>query len=237
VTDRLKLAQQEADVCVWIIDDEAMLDILTLAQENTTANVFQAPKTVAQENATVTMGNMSKQFYVAQIEKVANGENAAFRPTVKDVEVGIRMDLTGTLLERGTKVSVDLRARNLLAMHTLHRADRVGDTVINAQYQVPTAVDKHCRVACEIPDGTSLLISLGLHDRRGRGSNAAESANELLQLVGLPPLPARSVACEQLVSIKTRRVAPADRDKQPKKRRVVSQFKLESASQPSLARP
>jgi hypothetical protein len=234
--DRLKLLQQEADVSVWIIDDEAMFDILTLAQGHVTSSVLQAPKTVAKESATVTMSNMSKQFYVAQIEKVANGKPAAFRPTVEDLEVGVRMDLTGTLLDGGTNVSVRVSARDLLAMHTLHRSERVGDTVIAAQYQVPTAVEKRCHVACEIPDGASLLISLGLHDRRGRSSNAAETANDLLQRVGLPPLPARSVTCEQLVSIKTRRVLPTAREKQPSKQ-TAAPIKPGSASQPSPARP
>jgi hypothetical protein len=236
VTGRLKLVQQEADVCVWLVDDKSLTDILSYAHGDIHSNVLQAPKVVADENAIATVSNMGKQFYVAQVEKVGSGKPAAFRPTVKDVEVGVRMEAKGTLVKGGTNVSLNLHAANILAMHTLHRTERVGDTVINAQYQVPTAVEKHCRVACEIPDGASLLISLGLHDRRGRSSNAAETANELLQLVGLPPLPARSVACEQLVSINTRRVSSADRDKQPK-RRSVPQLTPESASQPSPARP
>ena len=235
-TNRLKLVQQDADVCVWIIDDEAMFDLLTDAQKNVTSNVLQAPKAVATENSTVTLDNTSKQFYVAQVERVANGVGVAFRPTVKELDIGVRMELSGTLLERGTKVCLNLQARDLLAMHTLRRSEPVGNAVLSAEYQVPTAVEKRCRVACEIPDGQSVIISLGLHDRRGRSSNAAETANELLQLAGLPPLPARSVACEQLVSIKTRRVLPTGGAKKPSKPRSA-RIKPESASQPSPARP
>jgi beta-lactamase regulating signal transducer with metallopeptidase domain len=236
VSGRLKLVQQEADVCAWIIDDEALFEILTYAQGDMNSNVLQAPKVVRFENDTAAIANMGKQSYVAQVEKVANTIPPAFRPTVKDVEVGVRMELKGSLVKDGANVSLDLHAANIIAMHTLHREERVGDIVIAAQYQVPTAVEKHCRVACEIPKGTSLLIGLGLHDRRGRSSNAAETANDLLQLVGMPPLPARSVACEQLVSIRTHRIAPTDRDKKPSKQSPAP-IKPGSASQPSPARP
>ncbi len=234
-TSRLKLVQQDADVCIWIIDDQTMFDLLTDAQKNVTSNVLQAPKAVAQENATVTLDNRSKQFYVAHVEPVTNGAGVAFRPTVKDLDIGVRMELSGTLLERGTKVCLDLHARDLLAMHTLHRSEPVGNAVLLAEYQVPTAVEKRCRVVCEIPEGQSLIISLGLHERRGRSSSSAETANDLLQLVGLPLLPARSVACERLVSVTPRRLSPRDRNKQPS-RQSPAPIRPESALQPSPAR-
>ena len=235
VSDRLTLVQQDADVCVWIIDDDALFDILKDAQQTVTSNVLQAPKVIAAQNSDAKVSVMSKQHYVAQVEKVANGNRPAFRPVVKSVDIGWEMEVRGKLLERGADVSVSVYLKNLLAMHTLHREDRVGDTVIAAEYQVPTAVEKRCRVACEIPDGKSLIISLGLYERRGRSSNAAETANELLQSVGLPLLPARSVTCERLVSVKPRRASPSDHNKQQRKQ-TAPRIKPESASQPSPAR-
>jgi hypothetical protein len=212
VQDRLKLVKQEADVCAWIIDEKGLGELLTFAMENTSSNVLQAPRKIGRENVPVSVVNAGKQHYVAQVEKIANSENIAYRPIVKDIDVGIWMDLNGSIQAQGTRLSVDVREREILAMHSLRRKDRLGDRMIAATYQVPTAVERRCRLECEIPEGCQLVISLGLHERRGRSSNSAEAASELLQLVGLPPVPARSVACEQLVVVKLRPIAaPAGR--------------------------
>ena len=61
-------------------------------------------------------------------------------------------------------------------------------------------------MSCELPDGSALLISLGLHERRGCLSDAGETASGILKAVGLPPVPARPVACEHLVMIRPRRI-------------------------------
>ncbi len=233
--DRLKLVRQEPDVCSWIIDDNAILDLLTLAQGQTTCNVLQAPKAVGDQNATVTIANVAKQFYVAQVEKVENQGSMGLRPTVLSIDIGVKLELTGSFHERGTRVALNLQDADLLAMHTLHRSEQFGDKLVKAQYEVPTRILRACQVDCEIPEGSSLLISLGIHERRGRSSDAAESASELLQLVGLPPLPARAVACERLVCITPRRVMPGA-DKLASKKRSAP-VKPESASQPSHARP
>ena len=225
--DRLKLVSQDADVCAWIADDKAIFDLLTLAMAHTMTNVLQAPKAVGEENATVTLANVAKQFYVAQVEKIENQDTTGFRPTVKNIEIGVRLELTGALLDRSTKLTLNLHDTDLLAMHTLHRKDQIGDRLVKAEYQVPTPVERSCRVACEIPEGSSLLISMGMRERRGRSSDAAETASELLQLVGLPPLPARSVTCERLVCVMPRRVMPSTDRRASKKR--TAPIKPESA--------
>ena len=63
-----------------------------------------------------------------------------------------------------TKLGVKLHDTDLLAMHTLHRRDRSGNKLVAAQYQVPTPVERRCQTICEIPEGSSLLISLGMRD-------------------------------------------------------------------------
>ena len=156
VQDRLKLVKQEADVCAWIIDDKALVDILTLAQNDTSSNVLQAPKTIGRENTPVSLVKAGKQHYVAQVEKIANLDKVAYRPIVKDIDVGTWMDLNGTIQARGTRLSVDVRRRELLAMHSLRRKDRQGDRIIAATYQVPTPVERRCRLECEIPMVASL---------------------------------------------------------------------------------
>jgi bla regulator protein blaR1 len=233
--DRLKLVSQEADVCAWIVDDKAILDLLNLTMEQSWVNVLQAPKAVGPENATVTIENVAKQSYVARVEKLEHLGTPSFRPIVKDIDVGVRLEMNGMLLDGGTKLAVKLHDSDLLAMHTLHRRDHSGGKRVAAEYQVPTPVERRCQTACEIPEGSSLLISVGMRERRGRSSDAAETASELLEFVGLPPLPARSVTCERLVSIRPRRVMRSPEEASTPKR--ADSIKIERTLPLSHARP
>ena len=205
--DRIKLVHQEADVCAWIVDDKVLFDELTLAQKTVNTNVLQAPKAIAPEGVPLTLSNEGKESYVAQVERIESAGNPAYRPIVKQIDIGVRMELNGTLEARSTKLSVDVHLKSLLAMHTLVRKDQVGEKAFKVPYQIPTPVERRCQLKYEIPDGSSLVISLGIHERRGRSSDPVEAASEVLQFVGLPPVPARSVTCEQLVVIRPRRVA------------------------------
>ncbi len=50
------------------------------------------------------------------------------------------------------------------------------------------------------------MVSMGFREGRGRHSNLGEAANELLQLVGLPRIPAKRVARERLILITPRTI-------------------------------
>ena len=163
--DRLKLVKQEADVCAWIIDEKALTDLLKLAQAATTSNVLQAPKVTAFENSAARIFRGEKQHFVAQVEKVGDSQTAAFRPIVTAIEVGVRMELSGAIQAHATRLSADLQDTQLLAMHKLHRKDLVGDKLFASQYEIPTRINRQCRLTCDIPETSSLLISLGLHER------------------------------------------------------------------------
>ncbi len=206
LTDRLELVKQEADVSAWIINETALKDLMDSSQAEATSNLRRAPKVTAFQNSTVTIGNNDKQHYVAAVERIPNPETPVFRPIVKDIDVGVRMQMKGSLNPRGIQFALDLEDKSLLAMHTLHRKDRLGETIVAAQYQIPTPLERRCQISREIPRGSSLVISLGVHERRGKSSNAVEAASGLLELVGLPPVPARSVTCERLVIITPRQI-------------------------------
>jgi hypothetical protein len=206
LADRLELVKQEADVSAWIIDETALKDLIDSFQAETTSNVRRAPKVTAFQNSTVTIVNNDKQHYVAAVERIPNPETPAFRPIVKDIDVGVRMQMKGSLKPRGIQFTLDLEDKSLLAMHTLHRKDRFGETIVAAQYQIPTPLERRCQISREIPQDFSVVISLGVHERRGKSSNAVEAASGLLELVGLPPVPARSVTCERLVIITPREI-------------------------------
>jgi hypothetical protein len=158
------------------------------------------------ENTCLTITNRGKQHFVSQVEKIEAAEKLMLRPIVKDMEVGSQIDITGSYLPQGTRLSIDLGDSSLLSIHTLARTERLGDQVAVAQYQIPTAIKRRCEVSCDLPEGSSLAISLGLSERRPDRSDVAEIASGLLELVGLPGLETKSVTCERLVVITPRRI-------------------------------
>ena len=92
-------------------------------------------------------------------------------------------------------------------MHALTRKERFGDQNIVGTYQVPSMVEHRCRVACDLPDDSSLMISLGLQiNETPIFSGVTEFAGKFLESVGLPRNEAKAVTCERLVVITPRRI-------------------------------
>ena len=206
VKDHLKLIKQEADVSAWIIDDKSISDLLTSAQEDTTSNVVHAPKVTTFENSHALIANIAVQYYVSQVEKIESENGFSFRPTTKGCEVGSRIDVVGSHRAGGTAIAVDVRDSWLLNFHTLVRKESFRNQIYEAQYQVPTGIERSCRVSCEVPDNGAILLSMGLHERQSRLPRAIETASGLLEAVGLPRVPAQPVICERLVMIRPRRI-------------------------------
>jgi hypothetical protein len=208
IVDRLRLVHEEADVSVWTIDDHALFDLLTSAQENTSSNVLQAPKATTFEDAHVKIHCATKEYFTTRLDKIASAGTISFRPTSREIEVGTRLDVAGSRLREGTRLSVDLGDTSVASLHKLARKAHAGDHDVVAEYQIPTVVQRRCKLTCDVPDKASLLISLGLHERRGRLSDAGEAASGLLERVGLPPVPARPVPVERLITIRSRWIEP-----------------------------
>ena len=204
--DRLKVIQQDADVTAWFIDDQCLGELLTVAQGDTAVNVLRAPKVTSFENAKATIFSRDKQYYVSGLEKFETSEGLAFKPIVKDVELGYRIDMTGSFLPDGTRLAVDLRDSSLLSMHNLVRVGRSRNGDVKYSYQVPTAIDRRFQVSCDVPEGSNLVISVGLDEQTGRVGGPAVLASGLLETVGLPSLKAGSITRERLVVIKPRKI-------------------------------
>jgi beta-lactamase regulating signal transducer with metallopeptidase domain len=208
--DRLKLVQQEADVSVWIVEKQSLVSLLNHAQTSAGGNVLQAPKVTTFENDHATIFNENKLQYVAQVEKVETSRGMGFRPIVKDIGIGWRVDVVGSFLPDGTNVSVDVRDSNLMAMHALTRKERFGDQEVVGTYQVPSMIEHRCRVAYAVPDESSLVISLGLQiNETPIFAGVTEVAGKLFETMGISRHePARSATCEHLVVITPRRIVP-----------------------------
>ncbi len=201
--DRLRIVKQEADVAAWTLDDRALHDLLAQAQAQPRTSVLQAPKVTTFNRDRATIIKRDKRRYIAGFDKV---ESAAvpFRPIMKEFEVGFKLDMTGTIEPSRTRLSVDLSDSWLLALRTMVCEQRVGPELVAAEYMVPTLVDRKCQVACEIPEGTHLLISLGFYEKPGDPKGVAAVASELIASVGLPTIQPAPATYERLVLITTR---------------------------------
>ncbi len=206
--DRLKLVQEEADVSVWIIEKQSLASLLNHAQTPAGGNVLQAPKVTSFENDHATIFNENKLHYLAQVEKVETSRGMGFRPIVKDIGIGWRVDVVGSFLPDGTNVSVDARDSILMAIHALTRKERFGDQEVVGTYQVPSMIEHRCRVAYAVPDESSLVISLGLQiNETPIFAGVTEVAGKLFETMGISRHePAMSATCEHLVVITPRRI-------------------------------
>ncbi len=204
--DRLKVMRQDADVSAWLIDGQCLSDLLTLAQGDTVVDALMAPKITAFENAKARITNRRKQYYVSGLEKLETSRGPAFKPIVKDVEVGYRIDMTGSFLPDGTRLVVDLRDSSLITLHNLVREGRTSGGDIGVSYQVPTAIDRNIPVSCDVPDGSSLVISAGLEEPTVRAGETVGLARGLLESVGLASFRPKAVVRERLVIIRPRKI-------------------------------
>jgi hypothetical protein len=201
--DRLKLIKQEADVTAWTLDDMALRDLPTQAQGDVRMNILQAPKVTSFNGAHAVIINCKKQPYVAGYDKV---EDAArpFRPILKELEVGSKLDMTGVIVPGGTRLSVNVSDSWLLGLRTAMCEQRIGPEIVAADYHIPDMVDRKCQVACDIPEGSHLLISLGLSDPpKSPSTGMAGLVNGLFASIGLPQ-PIGFVPFERLVMITPR---------------------------------
>jgi hypothetical protein len=210
---RMKLLKQEADFSAWLLDGKGLFDLLTQAQGDTRTNVLSAPKLCGYNGAEAKIMNRKKLWYVAGFDQL-DAPGPGFRPRVKGVDEGITLSLTGSILPRATRLSVNLEETSLLGFHTMHQKKRVGEEIHAAEYQIPTTANRNSRVDCELPDGAYLLISLGVHEQPGSLPGLAELANDVFASVGLPQYQPAPVARERLVIIGARPVE-ADRKKPP----------------------
>jgi beta-lactamase regulating signal transducer with metallopeptidase domain len=205
--DRLKLVQQEADVSAWIIDKPALTELLGLARSDALSDVLQAPKVTTFENDHALIGREDKQPYISRLEKLDTPAIQGFRPIVKELNIGWLADVAGSILTHGTHLAVDYHDSTLTAMHDLTRKERFGNQEIVGTYQVPSTIEHRCRVACDVPEESSLVISLGLQvNETPIFSGVTGVASKFLGSVGLSSHEAKNVTCERLAIITPRRI-------------------------------
>jgi beta-lactamase regulating signal transducer with metallopeptidase domain len=207
---RLRPVEGEPDGSSWILDRGGNSDLVTICQESPTANIFQAPKVTAFEGTHATIVNTSEQLFVADAKPIRTPKSVGFRPEAKAVTIGYTLDLSGDLRPGETLLGIDLRDTSLLAVHDLTRVVESPEGRLAAGYQVPTTIDRQCRLTAPIPEGSTLLVSLGLRESPGRLGGLVKAAVGLLEAAGSPSLVARGATIERLVLITPREIILED---------------------------
>ncbi len=178
--------------------------------------MLHAPKVTTFENDHAKIFDKFTQHYVSQVEKVETSRVKGFRPIVKAVDIGWWVDIAGSFSTDGTNIAVDVHDSNLIAMHNVTRKERLGDLELLGTYQIPSMTEHRCRVACDVPDEASLVVSMGLQiNETPIFGGATAIANKVLDSIGVSLDPPKSVTCERLVVITPRRIVLA-----PEKERV-----------------
>ncbi len=205
---KLRPIREEADLSAWMIDEAKLRELAEIAQQDARTNLLSAPKVTAFDGARATIMQNSTTHYVAALDDVERPEMAGFRPVVKKIRPGITVNMTGKLTPTGTKLSIDLRDLSLLGFHTITRRREIRGQVIAAQYQIPSTSEHRLQLDRDLPDGTGVLISLGVQDAPGPVPGGVAMANRVLGSVGLPPYEATPITMERLILITPRRIIP-----------------------------
>lgn len=198
--ERLTLIQQDGDVSAWVIDAQSFTDLLKQLVSETASNAVQAPTVSTFENGVSTIKMTARRPYVASLENIGKRGRPALLPQVRYVDSETRLEISGSHTEQGTRLSLDLKDSTPM-IHAMVRSDTVKETTIYTPYQVPTVIERQCRLSREVPEGSSLLISLGLQERRGQIPKGAETLIGILSDIGLPRLEPSLITTERLVLI------------------------------------
>lgn len=205
VKDRLRPAGDEGNNA-WLLDEDEVTGLLTTIQGDVRASLIQAPKVTTFEGDRATISNTQKRNYVSSVEPIKTPESLAFRPTVEAINIGSTVDLSGSLLAGEIRLTTDIRDTSLVAMHTLKRHEEHAGMTIDAPYHVPTTKERRYQSTARIPDGSTLVVSLGLYEQADRLTGVARVASELLESLGGGRIEPRRDTRERLVLITPRRI-------------------------------
>ena len=84
-------------VATWTLDDRALRELIAAAQQDTATNILMAPKVTTFNGARATITNKSKVHYVADVETIEGGNRPGWRPVIKALDLGSRLDMKGTI--------------------------------------------------------------------------------------------------------------------------------------------
>ncbi len=193
----------------WSLNEQEVLDLLTVLQKSKQGNLIQAPKVTAFEGVSATIKNSLDQYYISGLEEIHKGDSLAMLPEIDHLELGTTVTLKGTVADPGIMLDVHLHDNAVIAHHQLtHRAVSRDNIPLQGVYQVPTTKEQQIQHNCTMPSGSTVLVSLGVYesDEHEQLDRIAEAAVGLLQITGLPPLRLQGETMERFVLITPRRI-------------------------------
>ncbi len=98
-------------------------------------------------------------------------------------------------------MTVGLDDSRVLGFHTMYQAHVIDGKIHAPEYQIPTMARNKGSFDSVLADGSSLLISLGVHDEATPVRGAASLANGVLGLMSLPTVQLPPVTHERLVLV------------------------------------
>ncbi|MFO0890029.1 MAG: M56 family metallopeptidase [Isosphaeraceae bacterium] len=170
---------KEGEVRGWLIDEGALLSLFKrLEQRAPKFTAVHAPRVTSFQGAHATvcfgLGKMNA-------DEVQTAMREFSRNRDKRIPGGLFVDLVGTFSPRGTRLSVDLRDSEI----PTSPGTRDGVRAVDGSAGAPAFLDRRYEGSHDIPEGSSLVVSLGRREQ---------------------PVGGRSVTRERLVIIMPRRI-------------------------------
>jgi hypothetical protein len=194
------------DEAAWILDEDDTRRLINITPGDIRSSLIQAPKITSFEGIRTTVINSYKQNYISRLEPIKTPKSLAFRPIVEAVKIGTTIDLTGSILQGEIRLKADIRDTSLVALHTLKRHEEHEGMELAGEYQIPTTKERHHRGTSQIPEGFTLVVSLGFYEQPDPLSGVARMASGLIESFGGARIEPAHHTRERLVLITPRRI-------------------------------
>lgn len=168
--DRLRPSGEKSEDRGWVVDKEGMNVLTKHLLGDITARMLQAPKVTAFEGTSAT--------FIVDLKSIGiSAESVVISPDSVDVKQGVaetlkrgpvdtgcsRVDIKGLLSPRGSHISVNLNGPTRVTT----RPDRPESSKAEEAPSRPDVGAFYYEGSCDVPTGSSLLVSLGRYERRG----------------------------------------------------------------------
>lgn len=157
----------------WVVDTDLLADVMEDWSNAARFNLVQTPKMTMVEGARGQVGNTSEQFFVTDLERIADGPpgeatEVAFRPNIQKVRGGIVIEMSSTQGDGGHVVDAEVVETRVDRVHTHHKMDGVkGDPEkgtkpanLKSTYQIPEVVQARAAGSWAVPEGMHVIVAL-----------------------------------------------------------------------------
>jgi hypothetical protein len=208
--DRLKTPLQPLDEphrdSAWLLQEEDLIELLAVVQDNLSTNLLQAPTVTTFEGHRAIIGDITKRHYIADLKPIIGEDSVTFEPIHKSHDEGVTIELSGTYGDGEMTIDLDARYQAIVSMHTLRREFDTPFGKKKAIVQVPTTTDQRLDLSATIPDGSTLMVKLGVIEQPAKLSGVTEFAIALFGDVAGTPLKARGTPVEYFALITPRQI-------------------------------